>query len=161
MVLYLYFQILTVHFQILTSLLVHRKAIVFFTLILHTTTMLYPLIQEFFLLITFVFSTLTIMSPVNKNVLFFLSNLDVLYFLFFLDWTGQAFQYNAKQEWQEWVFFFCSLAQRESIRFLTIKCDMYNRVCLFVLGSNQAEFNDGELGQTTHRPLPNPLTHGP
>ena len=68
MVLCLYFQILTVHFQILTSLLVHRKAIVFFTLILHTTTMLYPLIQEFFLLITFVFSTLTIMSPVKSFI---------------------------------------------------------------------------------------------
>ena len=54
--------------------------------------------RQFVVVDFFVFSTLTIMSPVNKNVLFFLSNLDVLYFLFFLDWTGQAFQYNAKQE---------------------------------------------------------------
>ena len=38
------------------------------------------------------------MSPVNNSVLFFLSNLDVLYLLFFLDWTGQTFQYNAEQE---------------------------------------------------------------
>lgn len=29
------------------------------------------------------------------------------------------------------------------------------------VGSSQAEFNDGELGQTTHRPLPIPLAHGP
>ena len=29
------------------------------------------------------------------------------------------------------------------------------------VGSNQAEFNDGELGQTVHRPLPIPLAHGP
>lgn len=29
------------------------------------------------------------------------------------------------------------------------------------VGSNQAEFNDGELGQTIHRPLPIPLAHGP
>lgn len=29
------------------------------------------------------------------------------------------------------------------------------------VGSNQAEFNDGELGQTKHRPLPIPLAFGP
>lgn len=29
------------------------------------------------------------------------------------------------------------------------------------VGSNQAEFNDGKLGQTIHRPLPIPLAHGP
>lgn len=29
------------------------------------------------------------------------------------------------------------------------------------VGSNQAEFNDEELGQTVHRPLPIPLAHGP
>lgn len=29
------------------------------------------------------------------------------------------------------------------------------------VGSNQAEFNDGKLGQTIQRPLPIPLAHGP
>lgn len=28
------------------------------------------------------------------------------------------------------------------------------------VGSSQAVFNDGELGQTLHRPLPIPLAHG-
>lgn len=28
------------------------------------------------------------------------------------------------------------------------------------VGSNQAEFNDGELGQTIHGPLPIPLARG-
>ena len=47
----------------------------------------------------------------------------------------------------------------------TEKNDMhcfYLFIYLFIfLGSNQAEFNDGELGQTVHRPLPIPLAHGP
>lgn len=29
------------------------------------------------------------------------------------------------------------------------------------VGSNQAEFNEGKVGQTIHRPLPIPLAHGP
>lgn len=29
------------------------------------------------------------------------------------------------------------------------------------VGSNQAEFNEGKVGRTIHRPLPIPLAHGP
>lgn len=56
---------------------------------------------------------------------------------------------------------FCSLSQRESIQSLPIKCDMYNRFCLFVLGSNQVRLMTGSGPDHTQTSAAHPLGSWP